>query len=93
LSDGLFGSLTDFARNTGVLIWDANFTSQDLRPGWGHSTWEQGIALRKASGADMVLMTHYNWEYDDTFLRKQERLAAAADSAVRFAKEGMEIRL
>jgi len=93
LEDSLFAPLADFARHTGVLVWDANFAPGDLRPGWGHSTWEQGIALGRAAGAGMVLMTHYNWEYDDAFLREQERLATAADGAVRFAKERMEIRL
>ena len=85
--------LTEFARDSQVLIWDANFTASDLREGWGHSTWEQGIALRRACGADTALMTHYCWSYTDQFLREQERLAAEADGAVRFAKEGMEILL
>lgn len=90
---GILPELTDFARDSKVLIWDANFTVADLQEGWGHSTWEQGVALRRTCGAETVLMTHYCWTYTDQFLREQEQLAAKADRAVRFAKEGMEILL
>ncbi len=85
--------LEDFAQNTDLLVWDASFAPGDLRPGWGHSSWEQGIAVRQASGAGTALMTHYSWEYTDRFLKEQERLAGAADGAVRFAREGMEIQV
>lgn len=93
LNGGMSAALAAFAQKTNLLIWDANFAPPDLRPGWGHSTWEQGIALGRASGAGTVLMAHYSWEYNDDFLREQERLAKAADPAVCFAKERMEIRL
>ena len=63
-----------------------------LQPGWGHSTWEQGIALRRASGAGTVLMTHYSWDYTDEFLRRQEK-QAAIDGGCLFAREGMVITL
>lgn len=93
LNDSMSAALAAFAQNTDLLIWDANFIPSDLRLGWGHSTWEQGIALRKAAGARTVLMTHYSWEYSDDFLREQEKLAAAADPAACFAKERMDFRL
>ncbi len=86
-------ALTEFSHKTGLLIWDASFAPKDLRPGWGHSTWEQGIRTRKAAGAEAVLMTHYSQDYSDSFLRIQEQEAARIDSACRFAKEGMVITL
>ncbi len=86
-------ALTEFSHNTDLLIWDASFTSEDLRPGWGHSTWEQGIRTRKAAQADSVLMTHYGQDYSDSFLRTQEEEAARIDPACHFAKEGMVITL
>lgn len=92
LDETLAGPLAEFARNTDVLVWDANFAPEDLRPGWGHSTWEQGIGLGRAAGAKTVLMAHYSWEYADAFLQEQER-AAAGFGGVRFAREMMEIRL
>lgn len=85
--------LARFAQNCSLLIWDANFVQADLQRGWGHSTWEQGAALRKAANAEKALMTHFSHTYTDQFLREQERLAQAQDAALHFAKEGMELPL
>lgn len=85
--------LQDFAENGDLLIWDANFTEKDLaeRRGWGHSSWVEGLRLRQAVGVKEILMTHYSWEYTDRFLKEQQEKAAHADTACRFAKEGMVI--
>ena len=93
LTEPLRPGLTEFCRDAGVLIWDANFTASDLLAGWGHSTWEQGAALGREANAALVLMTHFSNGYTDEFLRGQERLAGAANAAVRFAREGTEIVL
>lgn len=95
LDAALRPGLVEFARNADVLVWDANFTAEDLArcPGWGHSTWEQGAALRRDAGAKLALMTHYASDYPDEKLREMERLAALADPAVRFARENMEVCL
>lgn len=77
LTEKSAGALMEFARDAGLLVWDANFTAKDLRKGWGHSTWEQGLELGKRAGVGEVLMTHYSREYTDSFLREQERLAQA----------------
>lgn len=87
-----FSALADFARGSDLLIWDANFTPSDLRPGWGHSTWEQGLALGRAAGVGRVLMTHYNQEYTDGFLRGQEEHALSGGACL-FAKEGLAVAL
>ena len=93
LDEVLLPKLADFARGSSLLIWDANYAPGQKRPGWGHSTWEEGIALRRAAGAKRVLMTHYDRAYDDGFLRGQENLACQADSACQFAREGMVLTL
>lgn len=85
-------ALTEFAYESNLLIWDANFTRSDLCPGWGHSAWEQGAELGRAAKAGKVLMTHYNWAYTDDFLRVQER-QAGSDGLCCFAKEGMVMAL
>ncbi len=84
--------LARFAQNCSLLIWDANFIQADLKPGWGHSTWEQGAALREAANAKMALMIHFSHTYTDQFLQEQERLARNRDTALCFAKEGMDQR-
>lgn len=93
LTESLAPRLTEFARDCGLLLWDANFTAADLKKGWGHSTWEQGLELARAAGAARVLMTHYNRAYTDAFLREQELLAKQRSEACVFAREGMTIDL
>ncbi|MCM1026251.1 MAG: MBL fold metallo-hydrolase [Roseburia sp.] len=93
MNEEMVSSLTEFARGTSLLIWDASFTRGDKRPGWGHSTWEEGLALGKAAGAGRILMTHYFGSYTDSFLREQQRLAEAESSSCLFAREGMVIEL
>lgn len=86
-------SINDFAKDSSLLIWDSNFTEDDLKPGWGHSTWRQGIETAKRSGAERILMTHYNQNYSDAFLREQENLAEKEWHNCIFAREGEEISL
>lgn len=86
-------ALAEFARGSSVLIWDANFTQADKRAGWGHSTWEEGLAVGRAAGAERILMTHFSRDYTDAFLREQERLAGRENSGCVFAREGMVIAL
>ena len=85
--------MAEFSKNTQVLIWDANFTAEDLRrhQDWGHSSWRQGISLRKAANGKKAVMTHFSWEYTDDFLTEQERLAVMEDEASLFARERMEL--
>lgn len=83
---------SDFAHGSDLVICDANFTAEDFREGWGHSTWEQGLKAGHDAVAKHVLMTHYGQGYTDEFLHSQER-EACKDVRCIFAKEGMEIVL
>lgn len=85
-------ALARFAQDADLLIWDASFAPGDLIKGWGHSTWREGIALRREAGVKRILMTHYAQTYTDSFLSQQEKLAGA-DSGCLFAREGMVIPL
>lgn len=80
--------LTDFCRGADLLVWDANFVSADLQPGWGHSTWEQGLGLAKEAGVQRVLLTHYCRDYSSGFLEAQEGLAQTVFPGCVFAREG-----
>lgn len=80
---------SEFSYGSDLIIWDANFTSEDLMDGWGHSTWEQGVKAGHDAAAAHVLMTHYSHGYTDEFLKGQEN--ACSDPICIFAKEGMEI--
>lgn len=91
--EGLKRKLEAFARDAELLIWDASFAPGQERPGWGHSSWRQGLQTGRRAGAKRVLMTHYAIEYDDAFLQEQEALAGQEDKACLFAREGMVMRI
>lgn len=93
LSGDMADRLVPFARGTDLLVWDAAFLPGGVVPGWGHSSWEQGLAVGRAAGAETVLMTHYGTGCTDTILREQEALALGTQPRCRFAREGMEIQL
>lgn len=93
MGGGMEDALVEFARGSSLLIWDANFTRADKRAGWGHSTWEEGLAVGRAAGAERILMTHFSRDYTDAFLREQEALARQENSGCMFAREGMVIAL
>lgn len=65
-----------FARNAGILIWDAAWPPGREMPGWGHSTWAQGAELGQKAGADRVLMAHYARNLDDRAVGELESTAA-----------------
>ena len=92
LDEDMRTKLTYFAQNADLLIWDASFAPGDLKRGWGHSTWQEGLAFGRLTCAKQVLMTHYFQSYSDRFLSEQEKLARA-DSSCLFAKEGMVLQL
>ena len=92
MEPGMRAALARFAQNADLLIWDAAFAPGGLKKGWGHSTWQEGLALGNLAGVKRVMMTHYSQTYSDRFLSEQEKLAAA-DSRCLFAKEGMVVSL
>lgn len=95
LDKAMSRELAAFASGTDLLVCDAHFIEEDLKThqGWGHSSWQQGMALRQASGAARGVMMHFYPGYTDAFLRQQETELQALDGNCCFAKEGMEIRI
>ena len=91
MDEAMSAALERFAENADLLIWDATFAPGELKAGWGHSTWQEGLALGGRAGAKRVLMTHYAQTYTDGFLSEQETLAGS-DGRCLFAREGMVIR-
>ena len=92
MDQNMHTALTNFAQNADLLIWDASFAPGDLKKGWGHSTWQEGLDLGHLAGVKRILMTHYSRSYSDCFLSEQEKLART-DSRCLFAREGMVLKL
>jgi len=82
--------IAEVARDTGLLVFDAMYQDDEIahRTGWGHSTWQQGVALGREAGAGHVLMTHHDPRRTDAELAAMERQARAENPETTFARDG-----
>lgn len=89
-------SLIEFARHCDALSYDAMFDEAiDYAPheGWGHSTWQAGLALARAAGARRFIATHHAPEHDDAFLDGVTSRLKAEEPNALVAWEGLELDL
>lgn len=95
MDDEIWADLLVFAAGCQLLICDAQYAPGDYERylGWGHSSWEQGLALRRQTGAKAVLLAHFGRKYDDKQLALMEKQVCELDGAAIFARTGLEIRL
>lgn len=78
-----------------LLIYDATFTDAEwpAHRGWGHSTWQQGVRLKREAGARLLALAHHAPDRTDAELDAlSEALAADAEDAF-FVRQGLEIGL
>jgi phosphoribosyl 1,2-cyclic phosphodiesterase len=66
--------LAAFIRGADLMVYDGMFSETEyLRcHGWGHSTWQKGIALAKAAGVERIAIFHLHPQHDDAYLRGVE---------------------
>jgi len=84
------GRLIELCKNADLIIFDASYLPEDYLPrqGWGHSTFEDGIALAEASGCKKMIFSHISQDYTDEKLNTvRDRLDASRYS---IAFDGME---
>lgn len=83
--------LVEFINRTNLLIYDATFTEEEFKrfPTWGHSTWNQAVALAKAAAIRELALFHHNPDHDDAFMAHIETQARAQFSRTFVAKQGM----
>jgi len=90
-----------FLRGVDLLIHDAMYTPKELEQhrGWGHSTYEEAVALAQDAGAKQLVLFHHEPEHDDEAM---DGLVAAARKyakkrveplEVLAAREGMKVTL
>ena len=93
MDESIWEALAAFSKNCDLLICDGQYDAEELKTkkGWGHSSWEQAVKLRKAAKAGMVLITHHAWESTDDILRVREKAARETDAHCLFAREGLEV--
>ena len=78
-----------------VLLLDAQYTAEEYERyrGWGHTTWEQALALGATVKAGRLLLTHHDPAKDDTALNAVSAAVRAASRRADLAREGMEIAM
>ena len=83
------------ADGVGLLIYDCNYTDDEFvaRAGWGHSTWQEGVRIAKAAGAEALAIFHHNPDHDDDFLDQIGAQARALHPGAVVATEGMTLRV
>ena len=88
-----FSQLAEFARNTDLLLYDAQFDSAiyPKRRGYGHSTAEKGLELMQKSNAKQLLLIHHAPTSSDSILLEREKMLSAPNAS--FAREGQTITL
>ncbi len=98
-TEGYFGTdrrLATFARNTDLLIHDAQYTEQDYiyhKQGWGHSTPQMACEVARVCGARRLVLFHHEPRYDDEQIAEMEREAQHYFPETTAAYEGLEIVL
>jgi phosphoribosyl 1,2-cyclic phosphodiesterase len=93
---GIDQHLAAFARNTDLLIHDAQYTAHDYaagQQGWGHSTPEMACAVAQACGAERLILFHHAPTYDDEQVAHMEATAQQLFPNAQAAYEGLEISL
>jgi phosphoribosyl 1,2-cyclic phosphodiesterase len=88
--------LITFAKDTDVLIHDAQYTTaeyMDGKQGWGHSTIDMACEVAQRSGAKRLLLYHHDPGHSDEQIDAMEREAQTKCPQAIAAYEGMEIQL
>ena len=101
-TEGYIGAdqkLTLFARNTDLLIHDAQYTTEEYlntsapKQGYGHSTFDMALECGKQANAKQLIFFHFDPSYDDKKLNSIKNNYEKSYENVKLAYEGMEIDL
>jgi phosphoribosyl 1,2-cyclic phosphodiesterase len=78
-----------------LLIYDATFTDAEMSThrDWGHSSWEEGVRLKRRAGAKLLALAHHHPDRTDAELDALSEAAAAACPNVFFARQGLSLSL
>ncbi len=82
--------LVHFVRGADLVIYDGMFSEEEYCGcrGWGHSTWQKGVALCRAAEARALAIFHLHPAHDDACLRAQEAELKRLMPSAFVAREG-----
>ncbi|WP_414831793.1 MBL fold metallo-hydrolase [Afifella sp. YEN Y35] len=80
-----------FVRGCDIMVYDATYTAAEYRDhvGWGHSTWQEGVALARRAGVSRPVMFHHHPERSDDALDLLRAQMRKVYPAAEIACEGM----
>jgi phosphoribosyl 1,2-cyclic phosphodiesterase len=93
--------LAKLAKGADVLIYDSQYTPEEYagsaggmpKLGWGHSTFEEGARLAKATGVQKLVLYHHDPMQNDAAVAEKERRARELFPNAVAAREGLVIEL
>ena len=81
--------LIDFCQDANLLIYDSQYTPEELKQkmGWGHSTHIAAAHLAKKANVRKVMLYHHDPSHSDSMLAQMEQEAKAIFPNCQLAKE------
>jgi phosphoribosyl 1,2-cyclic phosphodiesterase len=78
-----------------LVIYDSTYTEEEFttKIGWGHSTWNEGLALCQAANVKKFAIFHHEPDHDDDFMDGIEAEAQAIWKHSFVTREGMVVSL
>jgi phosphoribosyl 1,2-cyclic phosphodiesterase len=89
-------ALVRFSEGADYLIYDATYMRaeyEELRKGWGHSTWYAAVQTARAAKVKTLVLFHHHPEHTDDELDEILRVTREELPSVEIASEGMELPL
>ena len=92
-SSHLNQNVIDIAKNTDILIHDAQYTPEQMsdHKGWGHSSWEHCTEVANKAKAKKLVLFHHNPDHGNSTLENIEQEAKILFENTISAREGMEV--
>ncbi|MGQ0565381.1 MAG: MBL fold metallo-hydrolase [Gemmobacter sp.] len=88
-------AVLDLIEGADLVLYDASFEDEELRvfKGFGHSSWQQGIRLAQAAGAQQLGFIHHAKWRTDVQLSRIERMARKEFPAAFCGQDGQVIEV
>jgi phosphoribosyl 1,2-cyclic phosphodiesterase len=86
-------TLLEQCQGLDLIIWDSSYDDRSFSKyiGWGHSTWQEGLAFGKKCGSKVVALTHHDFSRDDKVALEIE--ADLSETIGVLAKDGLILTL
>ena len=84
-------NIIDLVAGADIFIYDCTYTDAEYPnfKGWGHSTWQAGVALADAANVGTFVVFHHEPSHDDAFMDVIAKQANAKRPGTVVAQEGM----